>query len=203
MSAGPRLVVLCAGASTRLGRPKALVPLGPQRTPALAGLLAAGSALGDERPLVVSGAEHERLLALLSDAVECVRNTDWARGRTGSIALAARERPGADLCLAPIDVPRVPREVFAALARTWREHGAPERGWLAPFHASGAARRFGHPLVLGRELLAALKEFPPDRPLRHLRALADPLLAVEVDSACILDDLDTPADLAGLERDTN
>ena len=35
-------------------------------------------------------------------------------------------------------------------------------------------------------------------PLRNLRALADPLLEVSVDSPEILDDLDTPEDLARL-----
>lgn len=196
-------MVLCAGASTRLGQPKALVPLGTERTAALARLLAAGAALGDPAPLVLSGAEHERLLAALPAQAECVRNEDWRAGRTGSVQLATRLRPDSDLCLAPIDVPRVPGEVFAALARAWGAAGAPARGWLAPYHGAENARRFGHPLVLGRELLCALKGFPPDRPLRDLRALAEPLLAVAVASARILEDLDTPADLAGFDSDSS
>jgi CTP:molybdopterin cytidylyltransferase MocA len=197
MSTGLRLVVLCAG----LGQPKALVELGPARERALAQLLAAAAALGDPEPLVVSGAEHERLLALLPPRTECVQNHAWHAGRTGSIQLAARLRPGADLCLAPIDVPRVPAEVFAGLAHAWGEHGAPARGWLAPFHGEGAARRFGHPVVLGRALLEELKGFPPDRPLHALRASAEPLLGLAVASERILEDLDTPADLARLAPD--
>lgn len=191
-----RLVLLCAGASVRLGEPKALVRLGARGESALAGLLAAGAALGDPHPLVICGAEHERLRAELPDGSECAHNPAWRAGRTGSVQLAVRLRPESDLCLAPIDVPRVPAKVFAGLARAWKEHGAPPRGWLAPCVVHAGRSHFGHPLVLGRELLSVLKEFPPDRPLRELRASARPLLALEVASASILEDLDTPADLA-------
>jgi CTP:molybdopterin cytidylyltransferase MocA len=197
-----RLVVLCAGASARLGQPKALAALGPApEDRALLRLLSAARALGDPNPLVVSGAEHERLCALLPAGVECVRNEAWRAGRTGSLQHALAHRPGADVCLAPIDVPRVPAEVFAALAQAWHAHGAPEEGWLAPWVPHPEGPRHGHPVVIGRALLAHLKDFPPDRPLRALRALARPRLELEVASATILDDLDTPADLERLRTD--
>lgn len=199
MSAGPRLVVLCAGASSRLGQPKALVELGPEPgMPVLTRLLAAGRALGDARPLVVSGAEHERVLALLASPVECVQNHAWRAGRTGSIQRAVEARPDSDLCLAPVDVPRVSAAVFAALAAAWRDAGAPPDGWLAPRVATPDGPRHGHPVLVGRGLLARLKDFPPDRPLSVLRALATPLLAVDVEDPGVLEDLDTPADLAQL-----
>lgn len=194
-----RLVVLCAGASTRLGQPKALAALGPAlEDRALLRLLRAGEALGDGQPLVVSGAEHERLLTHLPPGTECVRNEAWPAGRTGSLLRALALRPGADLCVAPVDVPLVPAEVFAGLAQAWLEHGCPAEGWLAPFVALPEGRRHGHPIVIGRRLLESLKDFPPDRPLRALRALARPQLELEVASATILDDLDTPEDLLRL-----
>jgi CTP:molybdopterin cytidylyltransferase MocA len=54
--------------------------------------------------------------------------------------------------------------------------------------------------VLGRELARELLAWPRERPLRALRALADPLLALEVEDEAILDDLDTPEDLARLRE---
>lgn len=199
MSAPLRLVVLSAGASVRLGQPKALVALGPGPDDrALARLLAAGRALGDEHPLVISGAEHERLLPLLAPEVECVRNEAWREGRTGSLRRALEQRPGQDLCLAPVDAPRVPAPVFAGLATAWLAAGSPSHGWLAPCIARGEGRRFGHPIVLGRGLLAHLKDFRPDRPLRELRAFASPLLALEVEDEAVLENLDTPAALERL-----
>jgi len=134
--------------------------------------------------------------------VEVCCNAEWSSGRTSSVRCAAELRAGRDLCLAPVDVPLVPAEVFAALGAEWLRRGRPERGWLAPCVVAGGARRFGHPVVLGRGLLAELKAFPPGRPLSELRASASPLLALEVATEAVLDDLDTPRDLARLRRRT-
>ncbi len=188
------LVVLAAGASRRLGRCKALVPLGG-RTP-LERLLEAGRALDGAPPLVVAGADWDAIRAAAPAGVEVAHNETWERGRTGTVALAARLRPGLDLVLAPVDVPLVGVEVFAALERAWAERGAPARGWLAP--AAGSPPRPGHPVVVGRELVGEAAAMAPDEPLRTLRARAEPLWMVAVATEAVLDDLDTPADLARL-----
>ena len=197
------LVILAAGASRRLGTCKALVSLGGRT--ALERLLAAGTALGSgPPPLVVTGAHRAELHASLvamgtAPAVELVHNPAWDRGRTGSVLLASRLRPGSALCLAPVDVPRVPAEVFAALAAGWRRAGAPPRGWLAP-RADGGRGRYGHPVLAGPELLAealgGAGAVGPDTPLRALRDRATPLLSVPVSGKEVLEDLDTGSDLA-------
>lgn len=193
----PALVILAAGASTRLGTCKALVSL-RAREPAtpLAMLLAAG---GDPCPLVVTGADHDAIAAAPGlEGVELLHNPDWAAGRTGGIQRAARARPGRDLLLAPVDVPRVPRGVFEALVAAWREAGSPPRGWLAPEVVIAGERRFGHPLVVGRGLLLEAALWPAKRPLRELRQGAEPLLSVRLEALEVLDDLDRPRDLARL-----
>ncbi|MEW6073049.1 MAG: NTP transferase domain-containing protein [Planctomycetota bacterium] len=195
----PVLVLLAAGASRRLDTCKALVALRafPPATP-LALLLEAGAVLGGRPPLCVTGADHAAIAAAAPGGVELLWNPQWSAGRTGSVRLAARRMGGADLCLAPVDVPLVPRRVFALLAEAWRGAGHPPRGWLAPRLGAGPAARYGHPVVIGRELAAELAGFAPDRPLRKLRERARPLLAVETDSPAILAGLDEPADLPRL-----
>ena len=202
VGAPPALVLLAAGASTRLGRPKALVPLadGPGGTP-LERLLAAGARLGDPRPLLVTGPDHELLQAFVAArglAIELVHNPSWSTGRTGSVLCAARTRPGRDLCLAPVDVPLVPGSVFAELAAEWHARAAPPRGWLGPCVEQAGTRRFGHPVLIGNALLRDLEGAPPDAPLTALRARAAPLLALVQSRLEILDDLDTPEDLERL-----
>jgi molybdenum cofactor cytidylyltransferase len=194
----PALVVLAAGASERLGRCKALVALG-RGTP-LELLLRAGEGMDGAAPLVIAGADHGAIEAAAPEGVEVAFNEDWARGRSGGVRVARRLRPGADLCLAPVDVPMVPREVFAALAEEWAAAGAPARGWLAPFVEREGRRRFGHPVVVGRELLLELEEMGDGAPLRDLRGRAEPVLAVEVEAREILDDLDTEEDLERLRE---
>lgn len=191
------LVILAAGASSRLGRCKALVPITP-RTP-LDLLIEAGAVLGGPLPLVVAGPDHEAISAAAGARAEVLRNPDWSAGRSGGVLLAARQRPGHDLCIAPVDTPLVPAEVFAALSRVWLEAGSPSHGWAAPWVTSGrGVRGFGHPVLVGRELALRVAEVGLEAPLRVLRALADPLLAVEVASSAILDDLDEPEDLTRL-----
>jgi len=187
----PALVILAAGASRRLGQPKALAMIGGHSV--LDRLLDAGAGLAGPS-LVIAGADWGPISAAVSDRADCVRHADWANGRTGGVQLAASLRPARDLCLAPVDVPLVPRSVFDELVAAWEQAGRPAHGWLAP-RCNG---RFGHPVVIGRELIALWKDVPPGRPLRELRALASPLLAAETAVAAILDDLDTPEDLAAL-----
>lgn len=91
-------------------------------------------------------------------------------------------------------MPLVPAEVFALLRAAWLRAGAPAEGWLAP--RFGLAH--GHPVIVGRALLAELQAAGDGRPLRELRERAQPLLAQNVSQREILDDLDTPADLARL-----
>lgn len=197
----PALVILAAGASTRLGTCKALVVV-PGRAPAtpLAHALAAGWAFAAHPPLVVTGAHHREIVHALPRGAAAARNADWERGRTGSVRVARDLRRGLDLCVAPVDVPFVPAEVFATLRDVWRAAGAPERGWLAPFRKAGSGRAHGHPIVVGRGLLEELSTLEPDESLRGLRARAAPLLEVEVRAPEITFDLDTPVDLESLRR---
>ncbi len=186
------LAILAAGASSRLGTCKALVDLGG-RTP-LARLLEAGAGLRGAPPLVVTGADHEALARAAPATCELARNPSWEAGRTGGVALAGRLRPGLDLCLAPVDVPLVPRALFEALARAWVEQGAPQEGWLAPRSTRGR-RPYGHPVVVGRGLLLHAAHLPASSPLREIRERAHPLLSVPFSGHEPWDDLDTPADL--------
>ncbi len=232
------LVLLAAGESRRLGTCKALAPLRPH--PPLLHLFLAGRHVSDVPPIAVTGPHHAAIAEFLARTpapgeLRLVRNEHASAGRTGSVACAVRALPNADLILAPVDVPLVPRAVFDALALAWSAAGAPPRGWLAPRleevpaatlapPASGDGRsggsdsgnsggrgsvggvpvargpRFGHPIVIGRALAHDLLELEPDRNLRSLRAQADPLLSIAVADPEILDDLDTPGDLAALQR---
>lgn len=200
--AAPALVILAAGASARLGTTKALVRL-RERDPAtpLALLLEASAGVfAGAPPLVVTGADHAAIAAALPAGVEVAENPRWRAGRTGSVQLAARARAERDLCLAQVDTPLVERAVFEALERAWTRSRSPGRGWLAPCTERDGRTRFGHPVVVGRELLGELLRFPPDRPLSELRRAAVPLLSVAVASDAILDDLDGPEELEALRR---
>ncbi|MEO6707990.1 MAG: NTP transferase domain-containing protein, partial [Planctomycetota bacterium] len=121
---------------------------------------------------------------------------DWSSGRTGSVGVAASKYPRRSWMIAPVDVPLVASNTFRKLFEAWEAAGDPPRGWLAPCLSPGP--RYGHPLVLGREIAGDLLLAEPSLPLSGLRALARPLWAVQVADESILDDLDTPEDLQKL-----
>ncbi|MEO2164262.1 MAG: NTP transferase domain-containing protein [bacterium] len=191
----PALVILAAGASTRLGQHKALVEL--RGEPAIAHLLRAGRALGDSAPLVITGADRGAIsdtLEALDHAglPELVHNPNWSEGRGSGLLLAASLRVGRDLCVAPVDCPLVCPQVFEALARAWAEAGRPASGWLGPRLGTDPSAPHGHPMLLGRELLS---KWDGKESLRDLRQRALPLLSVAVEDRAILDNLDRPEDL--------
>ena len=180
-------------------------------------LLAAGSPHCQGQALVVVGAHTDQICASLPKGVQTVINPDWQAGRTGSLQQAAKLATGEDLLVAPVDCPRVPAEVFEGLVQAWIAAEQPPMGWLAPYlpdrcaeHSRGEVPgqglgraekelaspmgAFGHPILIGRDLVRSLADFAPDTPLRALRGRARPRFGVPVIQVEILEDLDTPED---------
>lgn len=186
-------VVLAAGASTRMGRPKPLIKW--RGRPFAWHTVALAKAAGAEPVVVVQGA-----VSLPSDAANgaaIVRNEAWAQGPLGSLACGLRAvqgaRPHAVMVLT-IDRPHVEPATVQALAEAVR--GEPGAVWQPRY-----AGRRGHPIVYPAPIVEALLKLrPPDTP-RDL--LARPEVArlrrvLDVDDAAVLDNLDRPGDLARL-----
>ena len=193
MSATLGAIVLAAGASSRMGRPKALLPLAGagtfveriHRTLRDAGL----------DPVVVVGRpelEHS-LRTLLSTAAVVAVNHTPDRGQLSSllVGLDALGWPGAAL-VTLVDLPLVRVDTVNALVSAWACSGAP---LVRPVTRG----RHGHPVVLGAPLLAALAGadlHTGAKPIIHRFAAQS--LDVAVDDPGTLDDVDTPEDLARL-----
>lgn len=95
-------MVLAAGASSRMGRPKALLPTAEGRPLASvqADLLRAG---GCVRVIVVLGSDYQRVSPALPDC-ERVENPDWAKGRFTSIQAGLRVLADYDgVLILPVD----------------------------------------------------------------------------------------------------
>lgn len=175
--------ILAAGASSRMGRPKALLPLGAGSF--LSSIVETLEAAGFARPIVVAGADAEAVAKEARRAgAEVIVNAEWERGRFTSVRAAARAAAG-PLLLWPVDCPAVAAKTVVALARAAAEH--PGRD-AVPVHAG----RGGHPVLLCAETAAAIAAAPDDGNLRDfLRARR---LDVPVPDPAVLDDLDTPAE---------
>src|SRR5258706_9987010 len=86
-------VILAAGASTRMGTQKLLLPLGGE--PLVRRAVRQVSDAGFDDLLVVLGSEHEQTLAALDGlAVRHVVNADFASGMGSSFRAAVEHLPG-------------------------------------------------------------------------------------------------------------
>jgi molybdenum cofactor cytidylyltransferase len=189
-------VLLAAGASRRLGRPKQLVQLGGRSLVRRAAEAALGA--GCAPLFAVVGAHAAEVLRELAPlAAVPVRNADWQEGIASSIragvAAAGAAVPACDgALLLLVDQPRVDADLLRRLLARFEEGG----GARVVASAYGGGR--GVPAVFPRASFPALAALRGDRG-------AKPLL--EAQRAEVLEvlfpggelDLDEPADLAALE----
>lgn len=191
-------VILAAGASSRMGRPKALLPWRGRTF--VAHLVSAARTAGCEPVVVVQGATDLTGAGIDADAIR-VTNLDWTRGPRTSLACgldgverAASDPPPSGVLILTVDRPHLRTETLSALLDAHRR--APDRVWQA---RSGGRR--GHPLILSTAAVQALRGAPPDATLRDVLrspAIAPTRDAVDLDDPAIHDNLDRPEDLERL-----
>ena len=155
-------VVLAAGGSSRLGRPKQLLPIGGE--PLLRHTLRAmlNSALDDV--VVVVGHEAEAVRAAIADLpVRVVRNPDYALGQSTSvIAGLGALTPTTEAAIFLLgDQPGTRPEVIDALITTWRATHAPI---VAPQYTGG----IGNPVLFAPSVFPELLTLKGDRGARSI-----------------------------------
>jgi molybdenum cofactor cytidylyltransferase len=182
-------IILSAGASRRMGTPKALLVTGGETF--LDRLIRVYSEFFSP-VVVVLGAEAEAVRGGLRhpEPAQFVWNERWPLGQLTSLqcAVAALPDDAAGCFFTPVDCPRVRAETLAALSGAFRENSPPPLV-VVPRHGS----RRGHPVGCSRALFAELLALPPDESARALvhRHTARTCI-VDVADAGILDDVDTP-----------
>ena len=150
--AGPvALVLLAAGASTRMGRPKQLLPYHGRTL--LRHAAETAVATGCAPIVLVTGALHEELLPEVTGLpLQAVHNPDWATGMASSIhaglAAVAPGRPRAVLIMLT-DQPLVTPELLRQLI-------AQQQVTQAPIVAAAYGDTLGVPAVFAAALLPEL-----------------------------------------------
>ena len=186
-------VVLAAGLSTRMGgRPKALLPLADGRVFAeaivdtflAAGVLDVAIVVGHEATNV------EAYLARTRPQARVVVNSHYRSGQFSSVlaGLDAIDRPGvAAMLLTLVDVPGVSAETVRAVLARFEETAAPI---VRPVRGD----QHGHPVLIARDLFAALRRANPAEGAKPIvRAHASAAGDVDVDDDLAFRDVDTPA----------
>lgn len=181
-------VVLAAGGSTRLGRPKQLLTRDGETLVHRAARLALAS--GASRVLVIVGAHADDVVAAVRHLpVTCLVNSQWRTGLAGSVRVAAEAlATHADATLfLTCDQPAL--EVAQLLALLDASRRAP---------SGSAATRFGNrvgiPAVVAATMLRAALAVQGDRGLRDVLNAADAGV-IACDAPDLGVDIDTPDDI--------
>lgn len=179
-------IVLAAGASSRMGQHKALIPLGGR--PAVAQLCSTVREAGCAA-LVVVGADDTPVRAAVPLYAKTIQNPDWKEGRTGSLQAALRTLwRDENFIVAPVDHPAINVRTLSALLRAKGEIRVPTYNG-----------RRGHPVYFSHALREEVMGLGKDEPL-HDVVHRDPnrVAEVPVEDPAILLNIDTPDDLKKL-----
>jgi molybdenum cofactor cytidylyltransferase len=191
-----------AGKSVRMGRPKLTLPLAGR--PILAHVVDALRLGGIEGVVVVVNVTAAPELAVIAEsagAEVCPLDRDTpdmrATVEAGLRWIEERHHPAADQrwLLTPADHPTLDPSLVRRLLDTARDH--PERSIFLPVHEG----RRGHPTLIAWKHVAGLRAHAHGVGINaYLRLHEAETLAVPVESADVLTDLDTPADYERLVR---
>jgi molybdenum cofactor cytidylyltransferase len=194
-------VIVAAGRSSRMGRPKALLPAGDGQT-FLSTLLRTLTDGGADEVLVVTrqgDAALGREIARAADAgvarARQVQNPAADRGgQLSSIvaALGVVDAQSSAILVLPVDMPLVRASTVRRLIEAFR-------GSQALILRAVHGGRHGHPVIFSRKVFEDLRRADPAvgaRAVVHARGAVD----VPVDDRGVLEDVDTPEDYERLFR---
>ena len=187
-------IVLAAGASRRLGRPKQLLSAGAE--PLVVRAIGLGQAAAHGRVLVVVGAGRLRVRSVLrrrgiDAAIVC--NPRWHNGLASSLGtgLGRVDRRARGALILLVDQAWLKPADIERLVRHWRRH--PNRPAAASFEG-----RVGAPAIIPRRLFRTAQRLEGDTGARQLLRQFGELTAVAMPAAAF--DVDTAEDAAALGR---
>jgi molybdenum cofactor cytidylyltransferase len=189
--------ILAGGRGSRFGgdAPKCLEEW--RGRPLVSWALAAAVESGLSPVVLVSGFEHRLVDAAAPPGVDTVRNRHWRKGIAHSLHAALDAIDGyasvGAVCIGLADQPRVGAEAYRRLAAAFAD------GATLAVATYGGTR--GNPVLLARSLWPEAQELTGDVGARSLMA-RHPVVEVPCDDTGSAVDVDTPDDLAQLDRDS-
>jgi molybdenum cofactor cytidylyltransferase len=181
-------VVLAAGASSRMGSPKALLEVdGANFVTRIATTARAAGTIGVA--VVVGPPDGDKIKAKLPVGAAPVWNHDPSRGMLSSVQAAVQTLPPRALGILvwPVDQPLVTQETVRRIL------DAPIGKIVVPRHGG----KGGHPVRIPSKYFGALAALPPEAGLHGLLdAHRADVVYLDVDDPAVVQDIDTPADHA-------
>ena len=189
-------VVLAAGKSSRMGRTKALLPIGSSGETFLTRVIRVLREGGAEAIVVVIGGDAAAVRASLprEDAsITAVDNPDYEEGQLSSllVGLAAVERQDnvEAVMVTLVDLPLISPSTVRSVLDAYRAKPA------APLVRPRQGNRHGHPVIFNHSIFGELRRADPSTGAKPVvRAHAAEEVHVDVDDEGAFIDIDTPED---------
>ena len=192
-------IVLAAGKSSRMGRPKPTLPLDHGDT-FLTRIVRTFTAAGVEDVVVVVGHEAGAIVesfATVDVVARFVENAGYEQGQLSSLIAGLRvvDRPGVVAVLVTlVDVPLVSEATVRAVVERYRDTHAPI---VRPVRGD----EHGHPVLIDRSLFDAIRHADPAVGAKAIiRANVSAVGDVAVDDPGAFVDADTPDDYQRILR---
>jgi molybdenum cofactor cytidylyltransferase len=181
-------VILSAGASSRMGRPKALLPY--REGTFLEHLMEVTRDARIEMTRVVLGAGAETIRAIANlDPSVVILNSEWEKGQLSSIRAGLRSLDGIDIdgiILCPVDHPLVSALLVSELVTKFYEL---KKAIVLPTYKG----RRGHPVIFSKQLFGELLSAPEETGARAVVwAHAGEVLEVPTDEEGVILNLNDP-----------
>ena len=184
-------IILAAGESRRMGKPKLIMPFGESTMIDAVIHEAIHSELN--QIIVVLGADREKIMSQIKDyPVIIAENPDFHHGMLSSVQCGLRVLPdNTDAVMVLLgDQPMIPVSVINNMIDEYRHAN---KGIAVAVH-NGVR---GHPLVFNIKYKPEVEKLNSDHSLKDLtRKHKEDILEVEVGTPVILRDIDTPEDYA-------
>lgn len=192
MTAKPPGIILAAGRSTRMGRDKALLPLGESN---FVNTLASTFLEQLDPVVIVLGHHADEIRGVLDPRVQVAVNESYDRGMLSSLQTGLRAVP-ADapaVVFTLVDHPNLRPETLRRLL---------DASGGEPLAIPTYRGERGHPIVLRRDVVEELLALEPTAsPKSVVRGRYPEALFLELDDPAIVEDVDTPERLKRGQRD--
>ena len=201
MDSGLAGVILAAGASSRMGRDKALLPWPPRAASGITSEIVSGTILSSaiqslsqfcDLVIVVAGNNEKALEPVTyGGGAFLVRNPDPDRGQFSSLQTGLREvlnRGRGDAMVTLVDRPPASAATLSRLAGEFQRK--PHGVWAIVPEYRG---KHGHPILIGREMIEAFLRAPVGANAREIEhANQERIAYVAVEDAAVAANVDTP-----------
>jgi molybdenum cofactor cytidylyltransferase len=190
-------IILAAGDSTRMGYPKALLPIGSETF--LSRILRIAQSTGLGLPTIILGRAAERIRPAVNTSSAAIRiNPDPDRGQLSSIqiGLSGLDPSAQAAMIWPVDQPAVSEDLVRRLAERFIQSesliACPKRG-----------EKRGHPAIFHRDLFQEFMSTPLEEgPKNILARHSGDTLILPTDELAAVHDIDTPLDYKDLTGET-